>query len=136
MDKYYDYAQEKYVEGDPMTALTAQILGLEMLKRKAHESAERRKRENAKRAAEDKTRSYKIIKYKDIQYIRKFINDSLKKADTWMDRLRLYNELFVDYLNRKSYELKMWYKPEFYTLNLKEYKEIVKYELSLKEAKH
>lgn len=135
MDKYYDYAQEKYVEGDPMTALYGQLLGFEMLKRQAHKHAEQRKRENAKKAAEDKTRSYKIIKYKDIQYIRKFINDSLKKAETWNDRLRLYNELFVDYLERKSYELKMWYKPEHYALSLKEYKEVVKYELSLKEAK-
>ena len=135
MEKYYDYAQGKYVEGDPVAALYGQFLGLEMLKKKAHESAERRKRENAKRAAEDKTRSYKIIKYNDIQYIRKFINDSLKKAETWNDRLRLYNELFIDYLERKSYELKMWYKPELYALSLKEYKEVVKYELSLKEDK-
>lgn len=134
MDKYYDYAQEKYVEGDPMIALYGQILGLEMM-RQAHKHAEQRRRENEKRAAEDKTRSYKIIKYDGIQYIRKFINDSLKKEKTWNDRLRLYNELFVDYLKRKSYELKMWYKPEFYALSLKEYKKVVKYELSLKEEK-
>ena len=135
MEKYYDYSQEKYVEGDPMTALTAQILGLQMLKEKARRSAKKREEENARRAAEDKTRSYKIIKYNGIQYIRKLLNDSLKKADTWNDRLQLYNELFIDYLNRKSYELKMWYKPEYYALSLKEYKEIVKYEQSLREVK-
>ena len=131
MEKYYDYLQEKYVEGDPALNLYAQLLGLEMLKQKAHRSAQRRKEENARRAAEDKTRSYKIISYNGIQYIRKLLKDSLKKAETWADRLRLYNELFVDYLNRKSYELKMWYKPEFYTLNLNQYKEVVKYERSL-----
>lgn len=133
MEKYYDYAKEKYVEGDPTLNLYAQIMGLEMLKQKASRSAQRRKEENARRAAEDKTKSYKIISYNGIQYIRKLLKDSLKKAETWADRLRLYNELFVDYLNRKSYELKMWYKPEFYTLNLKQYKEIVKYELSLED---
>ncbi len=135
MEKYYDYAQEKYVEGDPVAALYGQFLGLEMLKKKVHENAERRKRENAKKAAEDKTKSYKIIEYNSIQYIRKLLNDSLKKAETWADRLSLYNKLFVDYLNRKSYELEMWHKPEHYTLSLKEYKEIVKYELSLKKNK-
>lgn len=135
MEKYYDYAQEKYVEGDPMTALCGQILGLEMMKQQAHKHAEQRRRENERKAAEDKTKSYKIIKYNEIQYIRKFIKDSLKKAETWNDRLRLYNELFVDYLERKSYELKMWHKPEHYTLSLKEYKEVVKYELSLEEKK-
>lgn len=135
MEKYYDYAQEKYVEGDPMLNIYAQMLGFQMLKKKAHESAKRREEENARKAAEDKTKSYKIIEYNGIQYIRKFIKDSLKKADTWIDRLGLYNKLFVDYLTRKSYKLKMWYKPEHYALNLKEYKEIVKYELSLKEQK-
>ena len=135
MEKYYDYAQGKYVEGDSMLALTTQMLGLQMLKEKARRSAKKREEENARRAAEDKTRSYKIIKYNGIQYIRKLLNDSLKKADTWNDRLQLYNELFIDYLNRKSYELKLWYKPEYYTLSLKEYKEIVKYEQSLREVK-
>ena len=135
MEKYYDYAQEKYVEGDPMLNIYAQMLGLQMLKKKAHESAKRREEENARKAAEDKTKSYKIIKYNGIQYIRKFIKDSLKKADTWNDRLMIYNELFVDYLKRKSYELKMWYKPEHYALGLSDFKKVVKYELSLKENK-
>ena len=135
MEKYYDYAQEKYVEGDPALALTAQMLNLQMLKKKAHESAKRCEEENARRATEDKTKSYKIIEYNGIQYIKKLLNDSLKKAETWNDRLQLYNELFVNYLKRKSYELKMWYKPEHYALTLKEYKTIVKYEQSLKEAK-
>lgn len=130
MEKYYDYGLEKYVEGDPMLNLYTQMMGFEMLKQRARRHAKKREEENARRAAEDKTRSYKIIKYNGIQYIRKLLKDSLKKAETWADRLQLYNELFVDYLNRKSYELKMWYKPEFYTLNLKQYKEIVKYELS------
>ena len=135
MEKYYDYSQEKYVEGDPMLALTTQMLGLQMLKEKARRSAKKREEENAAKAAVDKTKSYKILSYNGIQYIRKLLNDSLKKAETWNDRLQLYNELFVDYLKRKSYELKMWYKPEYYTLTLKEYKTIVKYELSLKEEK-
>lgn len=140
MGKYYDYAQEKYVEGDPMTALYGQILGLEILKQQARKHAEQRRHENEKKEAEDKTtedktRSYKIIEYNGIQYIRKFINDSLKKGKTWNDRLMIYNELFVDYLKRKSYKLEMQHKPEFYALGLKEYKEVVKHELSLKEEK-
>ena len=131
MEKYYDFVQGKYVEGDPTLNIYSQILGLEILKQKVHRNAQRREEENARCAAEDKTKSYKIISYNGIQYIRKLLKDSLKKAETWADRLRLYNELFVDYLNRKSYELEMLYKPEFYTLNLKEYKEIVKHELFL-----
>lgn len=134
MEKYFDYSLGRFVEGDPTLNLYAQIMGFEMLKKRAHERAKRREEENARRAAEDHTKSYKIIEYNGIQYIRKLLKDSLKKAETWADRLRLYNELFVDYLTRKSYELKMWYKPEYYTISLKQYKEIVKYELSL-EAK-
>ena len=133
MEKYYDYAKGKYVEGDPALNLYTQVLGMEMLKQKAHRDAQCRKEENDRRAAEDKTKSYKIVSYNGIQYIRKLLKDSLKKAETWADRLRLYNELFIDYLDRKSYELKMWHKPELYALNLKQYKEIVKYELSLED---
>jgi len=132
MEKYYDYMQEKYVEGDPITAMYAQILGLEMFKKQAARNAAKRAEENERRAAEDTTPTYEIIKHNSIQYIRELIEMSLEQAQTWSDRLRIYNDLFVDYLNRKSYQLKMWYKAEFYTLNLKEFKEIVKYELSLK----
>ena len=128
MDKNFDLEQEKTI--DPNLALTSQILGVQMLKKKAHDIAKRREEERAKKAAEDKTESYDILEYNDIQYIRELLNDSLEKADTWMDRLRIYNELFVDYLTRKSYELNMWHNPEYYALNLKQYKEIVKYELS------
>jgi len=128
MDKYYDYAQEKYVEGDPMLGLYTQILGFEMLKKKASERAKRLKEENARKAAEDKTPSYKIRKYEGIQYIKELIKQSFKQAETWMDRLMVYNELFVDYLRRKSYELKYWGRPEDYTLNLKQFKEICKHE--------
>lgn len=131
MDKYY----EKYAEVDPIAGVTAQVLGFELLKQQAHKHAEQRRKENAKRAAADKTKSYKIIEHNGIQYIRKLLNDSLKKADTWNERLRIYNELFVNYLERKSYEIKMWYEPSHYALSLKEYKEIVKHESSLKEQK-
>ena len=105
------------------------------LRRLTHELAEQDRLERAKKAAEDKTESYEIIDYAGIQYIRKFINDSLQIAETWNDRLKIYNELFIDYLERKSYELKMQHKPSHYALSFKEYKKIVKYELSLREQK-
>ncbi len=103
------------------------------LRRLTHRLAEQDRLERAKKAAEDETESYEIIEYTGIQYIRKFINDSLQMAETWNDRLKNYNKLFVDYLERKSYELKMRHKPSCYALSFKEYKKIVKYELSLKE---
>lgn len=105
------------------------------LKRLTHKLAEQSKQERIKKAAEDKTENYEIIEHAGIQYIRKFINDSLQMAETWNDRLKSYNELFVDYLERKSYKLKIQHKPSCYALSFKEYKKIVKYELSLKEKK-
>ena len=105
------------------------------LRELTHKLAEHDRQERARQAAEDKTESYEIIEYAGIQYIRKFINDSLQMAETWNDRLKSYNELFVDYLERKSYELKMQHKPSHYALSFKEYKKIIKYELSLKEQK-
>ena len=134
MEKYYDYAQEKFVEGDPTTALTASVLGLELLKRQAHRRAEERERENAAKAAEDTSADYEIAEHNGIQYIRELLRESFEIAATWSDRLTAYNEAFVDYLNRKSYKLKLWHKPEHYALSVKEYKEIVKYEASLTES--
>jgi len=105
------------------------------LRRLTNKLAEQDRQERAKKATEDKTENYEIIDYAGIQYIRKFINDSLQMAKTWNDRLKSYNELFIDYLERKSYKLKMQHKPSHYALSFKEYKKIVKYELSLKEKK-
>lgn len=126
MDKYYDYAEEKYVEGDPSLALTAQMLGLQMLKKKLHDNAVKREQENARLAEEDKTPFHKIYEFNGIQYVKKLLTDSFKKNSTWNDRLRNYNELLVDYLNRKRYCLKFYQKPEFYCLSLKQYKSIAK----------
>ena len=131
MDKYYDYAQEKYVEGDRMTAIYGQILGLQMLKEKLHCQAKKHEEENARLAEEDKTPFYKIYEFDGLQYVKKLLTDSFKKNDTWSDRLQNYNELLVDYLNRKRYCLKFYQKPEFYCLSLKQYKSIAK-ELNLK----
>lgn len=134
MDEYYDYAQEKYVKGDPMLNLYTHLMGIELMKRKAREHAKEREEREARLREEDHTRTYKVLIHNDIQYIRKFLKDSLKKADTWSDRLKLYNDLFVDYLKRKSYVYILYQKPELYALSLNEYKEVVKYEQSL-EAK-
>ena len=131
MTKYYDYAQEKYVEGDPMTAIYGQILGLQMLKEKLYRQAKKREEEIARLAEEDKTPFYKIYEFDGLQYVKKLLTDSFKKNSTWNDRLQNYNELLVDYLNRKRYCLKFYQKPEFYCLNLKQYKSIAK-ELHLK----
>lgn len=126
MEKYYDYAQEKYVEGDPMASVYGQFLGFEMLKRRAHKHAEQRRHEDEKKAAEDKTETYEIVEHDGKQYIKELVEESLKKADTWNDRVALYNELFVDYLNRKSYMLKLHYNAGHYVISLKEYKGLVK----------
>ena len=126
MDKYYDYAQEKYVEGDPMTAIYGQILGIQMLKEKLHRQANKREEENARLAEEDKTPFYKIYDLDGLQYVKKLFKDSFKNNSTWNDRLQNYNELLVDYLNRKRYCLKYYQKLEFYCLSLKQYKSIAK----------
>ena len=126
MDKYYDYAQEKYVEGDSMLALTTQLLGLQMFKEKLHRQAKKREEENARLAEEDKTPFYKIYEFNGLQYVKKLLTDSFKKNSTWNDRLQNYNELLVDYLNRKRYCLKFYQRPEFYCLSLKQYKSIAK----------
>ena len=131
MDKYYDYAQEKYVEGDPMTAIYGQILGLQMFMKKAHDNAAKREQENARLAEEDKTPFYKIYEFDGLQYVKKLLTDSFKNNSTWNDRLQTYNELLVEYLNRKRYCLKFYQRPEFYCLSLKQYKSIAK-ELNLK----
>jgi hypothetical protein len=120
----------KYVEGDPMTSMLVSACALSAMKHQLHKKAERRREENARKAEADKTRFYKIstieINKETIYYVAHYIKDSYKKAETWFDRLQIYNEALVDYLRRKSYCLRIWEKPEYFTLNLNQYKEITK----------
>ena len=130
MEKYFDYNTMQYEEGDPMTSMLVSACALSAMKHQLHEKAERSRKENAKKAEADKTRFYKISKFEFgkevLYYVGHYIKDSYKKNETWFDRLQNYNDLLFDYLKRKSYCLKVWQKPENYTLTLKQYKEITK----------
>lgn len=126
MDKYYDYMQEKYVEGDPSVNLVTQMLGINMMMSNLHRMAEEGKRKRAEKAKADKSPFYKMYEFGELIYVKKFLRDSYKQCETWAERLRNYNDTLVDYLTRKDYLLKAWQKPEYYTLNLKDYKSICK----------
>lgn len=104
---------------DATTALMASVLGL-------HRLAKKSEKKRAEKAKADKSRFYKIYTFEDKQYVKKFLLDSYKQRDTWAERVQLYNELLVDYLNKKDYLLKAWQKPIYYTLSTKEYKRIYK----------
>ena len=118
MEKYYDYAQEKFVEGDPSVNLVTQMLGLQAMMSSLHRKAEKRKQQQAEKAKADKSPFYKMYEFGELIYVKKFLRDSYKQYETWAERLRNYNETLVDYLTRKDYLLKAWQKPDYYTLNL------------------